>query len=430
MLHPLLLCCSVWVVHATGHYNNPHLLMELNSTESDKVWFASLKIPLVFAMNISSMHTMVSWYDMLDRRVELLIEWCQPKDSNKTQQGHANHTNIWTPCGYVTITLGIRHHKSTYHIYTYRLLVVQIHFRLFEMDASHANCEDSSSLSVCQNKNGTGWNCPQKWHYCGYHQPWPETTSSNKVTTTLKQLNVRSSCNISFTYTSIDLNIAEIYNKYEQRTFITWTLVPTGFKIDYHNMKTYNMLVIATKIGYKFQLNALRSCCFSGHIAIYEGDRKYHLLLYRKVTTQTVKEPLNVIANYYLLSVEQYADKIHFTNSRDIYFMLRYTFGQVNLQSLRLGEVATLNSAGGLLYRGYYIMSKGVKFPNVSFTMRKFEGWNNNYCHFGGYIWMYQVMANTPSEVHYDQGPFCSKSLPSYPFVGEVGPKYIVLGSF
>ena len=188
--------------------------------------------------------------------------------------------------------------------------------------------------------------------------------------------------------------------------------------------------MIVTKIGFNFHLNSINTSCFLGHIQIYAGDRNYHLVFYKKVTPEVVEESVNVSVNYYLLSVEQYADEIHFSNSCDIYFMLGYTFRSIDVQSLRIGDVTTLNNAGGLLYKGYYIRYNSVKFPNVSFTIRKFEGWNGNYCHFGGYIWINTIMTGTAHEVNNELGPFCSKSLPSHPFVGDIGPKYIVLGSF
>ena len=430
MLHPFVWCYCVLVVQAMEQYNNPHLLMELNSTKTDKLWFTSVRIPLASAMNVSSMHSMDSWYGMLSKRAELLTKWCLPKDNNTISPRHANHTTLWTPCGYVKIILGIKQHNFTNHIYTYKLLVVQIHFRLFQLDTSNAKCLDSSSLSMCQYKNDTGWNCPPTWRYCGRHPPWRETTSSNKVITTLKQLNVRSSCNISFTYTSIDINIARIYNTYEEKHYIPTSKLQRGFVFDRKTIKAYKNLVIVTRIGHKFQLNSINTCCFSGNIKIFEGDRNYHLLLYKKVTTHMVEEQLNITANYFLLSVQLYAATIHFNNSRNIYFMLRYTITSVNMQSLRIGEVTTVNNAGGLLYKGYHIRHNGVNFPNVSFTIRTFDGWNGDYCHFGGYMLIQSVMTGTAQKTNYTQGSFCSKSLPSHPFVGDIGPKYIVLGSF
>ena len=430
MLHPFVLCCCVLVVQAMEQYNNPHLLMELNSTKTDKFWFTSIRIPLTSVINVSPMHTVDSWYDMLCRRAELLTNWCLPKDNNTISPGHANHTTLWTPCGYVKIILGMKQHNFTSHIYTYRLLVVQIYFRLFEMDTSNAKCLNSSSLSMCQYRNDTGWNCPPTWHYCGRHPPWRETTSSNRIITTLKQLNVRSSCNISFTYTSLDINIAEIFNKYEESSFISVNKLPFGFVFDQSNIKSYIHLTIITPIGYTFQLDSISTCCFSGNINIFEGHQNYHLLLFKKITTHMVEEQLNITANYFLLSVQLYAATIHFGNSRDRYLMLRYTFRSMYMQSLRIGEVTTVNNAGGLLYKRYHIRHNGVNFPNVSFTIRKFEGWSGDYCHFGGYTLIHSVMTGTTHQAQYEQGAFCSKSLPSHPFVGDIGPKYIVLGSF
>ena len=428
MLHPVLWCYCVLVVQAMEHYENPQMLMELNSTKTDKLWFASVRIPLASAMNVSSMHTMDSWYCMLWKRAQLITKCCQPKNINAIQEGYSKQPRLWTPCGDVTNILGIRKHRFGYLICTYRLLLVQIYFRLFEMDASHPRCEHSSSLSLCQNL--TDWDCPLKWRYCGRHQPWLVTTSSHKVAAMLEQLNARSSCNISFTYTSLDMKIAGIYNKYDQRTLLSGEKLRSGFILDRNNIKTYNNLLIVTQSGFKFHLNFIKTCCFSGHIKMYAGDRNYHLVFHKKITPQVFEEPLNVNVNYYLLSVEQYADEIHFSNTSDIYFMLRYTFGSIDLQILRIGEVTTINNAGGLLYKGYYIRDNGVKFPNVSFTIRKFEGWNENYCHFGGYIWINRIMTGTAHEVNNELGPFCSKSLPSHPYVGDIGPKYIVLGSF
>ena len=150
MFRPLLWCYCVLVVQAMEHYENPQMLMELNSTKTDKLWFASVRFPLALAMHVSSTHTMNSWYCMLWRRADLLTNWCQPKNINKTQQGHTKQTRLWNPCGYVTIILRIKKHSLGYIIWTYRFLVVQIYFRLFEMDASNPKCVDSSSLSLCQ----------------------------------------------------------------------------------------------------------------------------------------------------------------------------------------------------------------------------------------------------------------------------------------
>ena len=428
MVRPLLWCYCVLVVQAMEHYENPQMLMELSSTKTDKLWFASVRIPLASAMNVSSRHTMDSWYCMLWRRAQLITKWCLPKNSNTTQEEHSKQPRLWTPCGYVTIILGIREPRITYLIWTYRLLVVQIFFRLFEMDASNPTCVHSSSLSLCQNL--TNWDCPLKWRYCGRHQQWQVTTSSHQVDAMLEQLNVRSRCNISFTYTSIDITIAEIYNKYDQRTLISGELLQTGVILDSNNIKAYNNLLIFMKIGFKFHLNSIKTCCFSGHIKMYAGNRNYHLVFHKKVTNQVVEDPLDATVDYNMLLVEQYADEIHFSNSRDIYFMLRYTLGYIDMQSLRIGEVTTLNNAEGLLYKGYYIRYNGVNFPNVSFTIRKFEGWNGNYCDFGGYVLIHSVMTGSEHNVINQLGPFCSKSLPSHPFVGNIGPKYIVLGSF
>ena len=428
MLRPLLWCYCVLVVQAMDHYENPQMLMELNSTKTDKLWFASVRFPLASAMNVPSRHTMDSWYCMLWRRAELLTNWCLPKNINTTQEKHSKLPRLWPPCGYVTIILGIRESGFVYLISTYRLLVVQIFFRLFEMDASNPKCMHSSFLSICQYISD--WECPYRWKYCGYHQPWQVTTSYHRVGAVLKQLNVRSSCNISFTYTSIDMNIAGIYNKYDWRIVISGELMPTKFILDRNNINGYNNLLIFVKIGLKFHLNSIITCCFTGHIKIYAGDRNYHLVFHKKVTPEVVEEPLNVNVNYYLLLVEQYADDIHFSNSRDIYFMLGYTSEFIEVQSLRIGEVTTLNNAEGLLYKGYYIRYNGVKFPNVSFTIRKFEGWNGNNCDLGGYLLIQSVMTGTAHQANNALGPFCSKSLPSQPFVGDIGPKYIVLGSF
>ena len=319
MLHLVLWCYCILVVQAMEHFENPQMLMELNSTKCDKLWFDNVRIPLTSAINVSSIHTMDSWYDMLYRRAHLMSNWCQPKSNNTTQQRHSKHLKLWTPCGYMTIILGIKEPRLGYLISTYRLLLVQIHFRLFEMDASNPKCVDSSSLSLCQNL--TDWDCPLKWRYCGRHQPWLVTTSSHQVAVMMEQLNARSSCNISFTYTSIDMKIAEIYNKYDQRTLISVEQLPTGVILDRNIIKAFNNLVIFAKIGFKFHLNFISTCCFWGHIKMYAGDRNYHLMFYKEITPQVDEETLNVIANYYLLSVEQYADEIHFSNSND---MLRY----------------------------------------------------------------------------------------------------------
>ena len=112
---------------------------------------------------------------------------------------------------------------------------------------------------------------------------------------------------------------------------------------------------------------------------------------------------------------------------------LRYAVKPIEFQGLHWDEshheTTTFSNAGGLLYKGYYIRHSDGKFPNVSFNIRKFQGWNGNDCHFGGYMLIQTVKTGT-MKTNSQQGPFCTNSSPSQPFVGKIGPKYIVLGSF
>ena len=100
----------------------------------------------------------------------------------------------------------------------------------------------------------------------------------------------------------------------------------------------------------------------------------------------------------------------------------------LQVKQAMLGSTSTIANNGSILYVAYSLkmISKG-QYPNVSFNIRRFQGWNEGSCKFGGYL-IVEAKYYLTNGGNYKLGPFCSKSFSTEPFVGTHGPKNIIFG--
>ena len=65
------------------------------------------------------------------------------------------------------------------------------------------------------------------------------------------------------------------------------------------------------------------------------------------------------------------------------------------------------------------------RYPNVTFNIRKFEGWNEGGCNMDAFALVQQMPGDDRTLV--TSGPYCPGGSSNQPFITEHGPQYIVL---
>ena len=412
--------------------DNPYLLGDLNTFNNLKLWFEYLKEPITDTLQESRRGDSLSvLLDRLSRKTYLLVNWCVP-ETEKQQYQHIYQVKDWIPCGYVQIIQGITSNFSTIRHKVNHMFHLQIHFQLFELDFAKTDCEDSSALYLCRRK-GDGdhrdLTCPRGWRYCGYRKPWLLTVPYSTASVHLKQINVLYPCNITYAYTLIEKQLSQIYIKHDTRRVYSWSPnLPVYLTNNHRFIDTVLTWVILVPLGYVQHFLYLESYYDEGILQIYEGDDRYHQLLQRYLYYEDYQE-LDVISRYFLCNVQYYRSNFFDNQNKTAVFRLRYIGEKLVAEYLSVDKSTTFNNKEDILYAIYVIEMTEGGFPNISVTTRTFQGWNQDHCYYGGYLLHHSIKSDN-LKFSYSQGPFCSKSLPSQPFIGSQGPKSVILGNF
>ena len=413
--------------------DDPFLLEELNTFNNLKLWFKHLEVPLTNTLQESYWSDSLSaLLNRLSRKTYLLVHWCVP-DKKKPRNENVNHVRDWLPCGHVQIVQGGTKQYALIQHQVNSMFHMQFHFQLFEMDFAQMNCVDSSELLICrriQNAERKGWLCPRGWRFCGYRQPWLLTVPHNVAFVRLEQVNALHPCNITYAYTLIEKHISKIYLKHGAKLLFSWSPpYPSDLINNLRFVETALKWVIKVPLGYVQHFIHLESYYDDdGILEIYEGEERYHRILHWHFYYKNFQQ-LDVVSRYFLCNVQYYRRYLYINRKETAVFSLKYIGKTVKAQYLSVDKIATFNNKGDISYAIYAFEIAEGGFPNVTVTTRTFQGWHQNHCYYGGYLLHHRINTDNLNFV-YSQGPFCSKSLPSQPFIGSHGPKSIVFGSF
>ena len=413
--------------------NDEHLLHELSTTYSDKLWFKHLEKPLELIFQLPLELVLNSWHAELSSKIYHLLSWCTPYLSYSLEQNSKvvyDHIALLAPCGYLIIKQGLTQGNASFQMYISKHLILQLNFSIFEMDLARRSCSDSSHAYICH-RNNFGWQCPSSVFYCGNRRPWIETTKSFRIVFRVVQLNIRYPSNITSMYTSLDKQIAVVHRKHEKHEMVRWIHSPMSIICDNRISTDVHKWVLVFNIGTKFYFQFLETCCYAGSLELYDGFGSYYPLLLKQKLDQTGQQ-LNVSSQYHYTSLMFYVNSTYqFIRafSTNQLFRLHYIRKSLDVMFLKVNEAVTINNRGRILHAIFGIKMRGGGFPNVSIITRDFKGWDENHCMYGGYS-IKHVIASGFTNYTYHQGPFCPKALPSQPFIGTHGPKHIIFGKF
>ena len=256
-----------------------------------------------------------------------------------------------------------------------------------------------------------------------------QTTPVSWVEVLIVQLNVRYPCNITFTYTSIEKQRADVYMKYErfETLHITTNHTELALSLTERHAGYYGKWRLQQKLGNIIRFMDWQACCFVGSVELYDGFESYHLIAQKKVSNYSI-QILDVATTYYLATLIFYLNHTLNKSNDDPLFVLQFVKELVNVQFINTDNFSTtINNQGHLLHKIMAFNMTTGGYPNFSVVVRTFEGWNDDMCFFGGYSFKIYIKS---INFTYDQGPFCNGQAPSVPFVGTHGPKHFVFGSF
>ena len=428
-----MVCSQVRPVYGSEKNNqSPDNINNFNNMESSRHWMSVLRYQLQNTLQITAFVPRL-YYTNLFKKSSLQMKWCFPNFNNTKTPITDNTANLirikkMILCGYAQIIRGTKKEYNVWKTVTGTVFVIQLKFLVFQVDTSSNQCRNSSALVILEKINYK-WKQAIDVIYCGFQKPWISTLSSNYGAVSLREINVRNPCNITFLYTSLDNTTGQLYNKHEKQQYIYMSLNSDTLLYRGQLQHMYDWL-IKVDVGFQLIFTKLEICCFHGRLQIFDGIEKLYLLTQRNtIKDETLSELLNVTTNYFTGYVDLQAQDLY----RNLVYVkllaLSYDKGRVKITHIRENRVITVNSHNAMLHAVFKLPRKVGLYPNVSFIIRAFHGYTGANCYYGGYLIGNSFVTGSQT-ITYEQGPYCNDSYPMHPIVGSNGPKYVVLGSF
>ena len=415
-------------------------LTHLRDGNFPKLWFNYLEFSLQRSLRVDQ-YCVLSYLAKLYSKIHGMRSWCFPESGNSYSAARI-HMEEFSPCGYVQFESTIKNYTTSWRIDVPTKMSLQVYFAIFEMDISHRQCENSAFIMVYYDHQTSEWEFPDEWIFCGHRKPWYETTTSNAISMLLRQLNVRQRCNMTFIYTSLEKEVAGMYVTEANirttplaRPNITHTLrVYVSSKVKQHRWR------ITTDYGFRLHFQDRRTCCSSNRMTIYDGydevfSKRYTATSDGDELEQELVSPIDVTSRYFQAEIHFFIyrldgllDGLLDALKSRVIFSFGYRRSTLPVQNLELGSVTPVANKGQVLYAAYSLGNTAANvYPNVSFMIRKFEGWNEGPCSFGGFIFT-SAFSDLDNVNEHKMGPFCADSIPTEPLIGTYGIKHVVFG--
>ena len=418
---------------ASDNSTDERLLLELRRTNTPKEWYKHLEVQVTHTIYGSNEKNVESFHRLLSRKAYLLAAWCITSyaDGRDMKTNDINNVLPKIPCGYAKIVSGIQPSKISFEMRTFSPLVIQTSFLVFELDEG-GFCRRSTYVQLCSllvyRNRRPAWDCPQSRQYCGHRKPWVEYTDYSRTAVALIQWNVRQPSNLTFTFTSIERQIAKVYREHSRVVNVTLDYRGFGLKFATRSMPFVNKWLFHQSPGNILHFGNFTACCYAGDFEIHDGFGNYYLLFQQKIANFS-RRSLNIASSFYVATVTYYPNKRLIASYMQEIIRLLFSKHPVKVHFMKVDEISRASNHERLLHAvlGVNISSGG--FPNVSFNIRSFHGWTDNSCQFGGFKLSNTITTDTV-KLNYDQGPYCSRNMPSAPLIGTLVPRYIVLGGF
>ena len=336
-----------------------------------------------------------------------LWTWC---NLPATSDIDANNTLDWAPCGSVQYATMLMRDRVMWRIHVNYNFYIEISFHVFDIHASEVDCFDSSMAIY-------GKFISQK--FCGNRKPWSEFVDYRRVFILVQQKDVFRNIKLSFTYCILDplemsenvlasrVNVVALEHKLYQRLSDTHTTEHLFAVIWYVHGQIGKVITVSSPLDHSLD-----------SVLIYRGFGKHH------PAHKTVYRNRNVhIIRYYAASI--YLQK-NLSNYKMLY-LLTFLYANMTRQTPSLARTRVHN-LGDIYYSLFSIQSGHGSFPNISFQVRKFAGWHDGGCTYGGFLFKQYIHVNESKVKQYRFGPYCTDNDPNHPLIGTHGLEYLVFG--
>ena len=405
--------------------NDSSLLVDNQKQLSDKSWISFLYHPLQTAFLANRYHReLVHFHRTIKVEMDKLIAWCLPQTNVLAR----NHTVFWIPCGFAQFnerTLSMKKQiSSAVWIKINEQFLILINFTHFTMDDSGADCQ-TTTLALGHHIGGH-WDFPPYWRFCGKRRPWVEVSDLNHIVIGVRQYHLRYPLNATIYYTSLDRQMADSIRR--KNSYIRRALThgkPNGISgksLGVLNTLSHYKWILTVELGYVIQYTSIRTCCFIGSLEIFSGnDAMLSMLRMEKKTVLGEAHNISLVTTYFQsLVILRFHETTLMPNNTEIIALQTM---RVHHQTQHLDSNSTTNIKhhGQVLYDIFLFNFTETKFPNVSFVIRQFDGYNEGGCNLGGYA-IEQTISNRTLKL---LGPYCNGSTSNVPLID--GIQYLVL---
>ena len=388
---------------------------------SNKTWFVFLSEAL--QRSTQEEFCITNYYHNYYKHLLQLLDWCHPHRNVDDVKRWPFVSNLlpFVPCGLVNAVKKYDQHLVKWLITVNVDFYVKVTFLRFELPDSGGDCR-LSALKIGAFQNG-GWNSRWYWSYCGNRPPWSETIKSNKVIMAINQNLFNYRFKVSFMYYITDPSEYLEPDLY-YRDAITDGLQELYYQIQYiYSIKW----IIKLPICYVTHFSTIKLINFVGQFHIYDGPKeKYSIFSLTQDMVDSFVTATESMSAYFITVVKLviYNNNMKFTEGQvmELYFKkkMHHTITFLNLNSR-----TQVKNNGNILHAAYSISGEDRKYPNVTFDVNKFQGWNEGGCNMGGFAILHQMSDGDGPLI--TSGPYCPGRGSNQPLITEHGPEYIIL---
>ena len=397
-----------------------------NVSRVSKLWFAYLCHPLQSTLSTSRHDYLADQYNLLISRCDRMIHWCQASNANLKALHNVEHLTENLPCGRLHIVNRMSGEIFKRIISVDKMFSINMTFLRFEVLDSGRRCSDSA-FKMAEYITPRPWT-PGAWHqrdywiYCGYKPPWSETIQSHKLLIHLNQVELRNHFNISFMYYVIDYKIfinytkQHIYNTKHGIRHVTFTMQKY--------QKVGSSWLINFPPGHIVHIKELSMCCVGAEFRIFDGPKKlFKLYTFLNDTKHEVFKRLDMYSNYFEVLIELYVRKFY---DDAVHESIKFTYDRemASSKELLLNSKTSIKSNHKILHLVFLLQGEHMEYPNVSFSVRAFEGWNDGGCNLGGFAVVQHHQSNTNASII--SGPYCRGGTLNQPLVTKHGLQHLI----